>query len=83
MNHILLNNLRVLKVRKHIKPETALKKIRKVGHKAELCIHPPSQSLMERWVDQGFARTTDGCKVEPDGICEHGKESWLIVYGVI
>ena len=24
-----------------------------------------------------------GCEVEPDGHCEHGKPSWMIVWGVI
>lgn len=26
---------------------------------------------------------TDGCKVEPDGVCQHGHPSWALVYGVI
>ena len=26
---------------------------------------------------------TDGCRVEPDGICEHGQPSWLLHLGSI
>lgn len=44
---------------------------------------PPSITTMERWVDNGVARATDGCKVEPDGICPHGKPSWLLELGYI
>lgn len=25
----------------------------------------------------------DGCEVEPDGVCEHGYESYLLVLGII
>lgn len=44
---------------------------------------PPSIKTMEKWVDRGVAKATDGCKVEPDGICPHGKQSWLLIMGVI
>ena len=43
----------------------------------------PSLEVMEKWVSTGVARATDGCRVEPDGICPHGKESWLLVAGLI
>lgn len=43
----------------------------------------PSLATMERWLDEGGARATDGCWVEPDGVCEHGCESWLLVKGLI
>jgi hypothetical protein len=43
----------------------------------------PSIATMERWVNDGIARATDGCKVEPDGTCPHGCNSWLIELGVI
>jgi hypothetical protein len=32
---------------------------------------------------EGGCEATDGCWVEPDGVCEHGCKSWLIVLGVI
>lgn len=43
----------------------------------------PSLRTMERWVAEGVAKATDGCRVEPDGHCPHGKPSWLLVVGVI
>lgn len=43
----------------------------------------PSVATMERWLNDGIARATDGCKVEPDGYCQHGKPSWLIRLGLI
>ena len=43
----------------------------------------PSIATMTRWVSDGIARATDGCKVEPDGTCPHGCNSWLIELGVI
>lgn len=44
---------------------------------------PPSIKTMEKWMDTGIAKATDGCKVEPDGYCSHGKPSWLLVLGLI
>ena len=41
----------------------------------------PSLKAMERWLMDGVARATDGCRVEPDGECPHGAKSWLIVLG--
>ncbi len=43
----------------------------------------PSLATMERWSCDGVARALDGCKVEPDGTCPHGFESWLLKLGVI
>lgn len=43
----------------------------------------PSISTMEKWVSNGIAKATDGCKVEPDGICPHGCNSWLLELGLI
>ena len=43
----------------------------------------PTIKTMERWMLDGMAKATDGCKVEPDGTCPHGKPSWLIVLGYI
>ena len=40
---------------------------------------PPSVATMERWLSNGVAKATDGCKVEPDGECPHGCKSWMIV----
>lgn len=43
----------------------------------------PSIATMQRWMMDGVAKATDGCEVEPDGTCEHGKPSWLIQEGII
>lgn len=41
----------------------------------------PSIKTMERWMSDGVAKATDGCRVEPDGYCQHGKPSWLVKLG--
>jgi hypothetical protein len=43
----------------------------------------PSIKTMEKWMMNGIAKATDGCKVEPDGICPHNCNSWLIELGMI
>lgn len=43
----------------------------------------PSVATMERWTRDGYALATDGCRVEPDGTCPHGCESWLLVLALI
>ena len=43
----------------------------------------PSVKTLERWIRDGVAKATDGCRVEPDGECPHGAKSWLIVLGYI
>jgi hypothetical protein len=43
----------------------------------------PSMATLEKWVSNGIAKATDGCKVEPDGECPHGCKSWLIELGFI
>lgn len=43
----------------------------------------PNMEQLEEWVFDGIAEATDGCRVELDGICEHGHSSWLIVLGFI
>ncbi len=43
----------------------------------------PSLKTLERWSFDGVAKATDGCRVEPDGTCEHGKPSWLVELGYI
>ena len=47
------------------------------------CRKRPSIATMERWLDSGVAKATDGCRVEPDGRCPHGCPSWLLVLGYI
>ena len=43
----------------------------------------PTMDDLERWVYDGIAEATDGCRVEPDGVCEHGCQSWLLELGLI
>jgi hypothetical protein len=43
----------------------------------------PSWEQLREWIEEGGAEATDGCWVEPDGSCEHGKPSWLLELGLI
>jgi hypothetical protein len=43
----------------------------------------PSWEQVREWIEEGGAEATDGCWVEPDGSCEHGKPSWLLELGLI
>lgn len=38
---------------------------------------------LQRWMSDGGCNATDGCWVEPDGTCEHGHRSWMLVMGLI
>ena len=43
---------------------------------------PDIEQLIE-WESEGGCEATDGCWVEPDGVCEHGCKSWLLELGMI
>lgn len=43
----------------------------------------PTFELLEEWDKECRCEATDGCSVEPDGICEHGYPSWLLFLGMI
>ena len=44
----------------------------------------PSFAQLENWwIMEGISYTPCGCKVEPDGTCPHGEDSWLIILGII
>lgn len=43
----------------------------------------PDLETLEEWHSDGGCEATDGCWVEPDGMCEHGHPSWLLRFGVI
>ena len=43
----------------------------------------PTQKTMEKWCNDGVAKTPCGCRVEPDGRCPHGRDSWLLILGLI
>ena len=42
----------------------------------------PNAADLEYMAD-GTAEATDGCLVEPDGLCDHGHASWLLYLGMI
>jgi len=46
-------------------------------------VYPPDIEELEDWVSECWAEAVDGCPVEPDGTCEHGYPSWLMVLGYI
>lgn len=43
----------------------------------------PSDEELDRFVFDSVCDATDGCTVEPDGVCEHGHPSWLLYLGLI
>ena len=44
----------------------------------------PDIETLEEWeFDAGGCEATDGCWVEPDGVCQHGHPSWLLRLGYI
>lgn len=46
-------------------------------------VKEPSLASLERQMNDGVVKATDGCRVEPDGHCPHGHVSWLIYLGYI
>lgn len=48
-------------------------------------MNQPSFEALQEWMEEGGceAACEEQCWVEPDGICEHGKKSWLLVLGMI
>ena len=53
------------------------------GERHKATMRRPSILTMTRWMDDGVAKATDGCRTEPDGVCEHGHKSWLLRLGYI
>ena len=43
----------------------------------------PTLRTLERWSNDGIARSVLNQKVEPDGWDQFGSPSWLLVYGII
>lgn len=46
-------------------------------------IETPDIDQLREWMDEGGCEATDGCWVEIDGHCEHGKPSWFIALGLV
>jgi hypothetical protein len=38
----------------------------------------PDEEQIAFWVIDSVCEATDGCTVEPDGVCPHGYPSWLV-----
>lgn len=53
------------------------------GKDAKPCNAPPSLKTLEKYSSDSVCKATDGCKVEPDGICQHGHKSWLLQLGFV
>ena len=43
----------------------------------------PCDAKLERWISDCVCPALDGCRVETDGICQHGLPSWLMALGYI
>lgn len=43
----------------------------------------PEMDEIQEWMDESGCEATDGCWVEPDGVCEHGYPSWLLYFNLI
>jgi hypothetical protein len=50
---------------------------------AIICKAMPGVQTLNKWAEDGIAKALDGCKVEPDGHCQHGAPSWLLALGYI
>ena len=44
---------------------------------------PTTEELTDWVMNDGDVEATDGCPIEPDGVCPHGHPSWLIKLGLI
>lgn len=49
----------------------------------EINEQPPSLEELADMARESYGETPCGCHVEPDGICGHGRESWLRILGWI
>lgn len=43
----------------------------------------PDDETIGVWICDGGTEATDGCTVEPDGVCPHGHPSWLLRMGIV
>lgn len=50
----------------------------------EPTVEQPDFETLEQWMwEDGCCEATDGCMIEPDGVCQHGHPSWLLRLGFI
>ena len=45
--------------------------------------HPGEVQIIAILSDAAPCMATDGCEIEPDGVCTHGHPSWLLRLGLI
>ena len=43
----------------------------------------PTIETLADWADDGGCEATDGCWVEVDGHCPHGRPAWALVLGLV
>ena len=43
----------------------------------------PTMEQFEEWCISPICEATDGCRIEPDGVCSHGHPSWLLYLDII
>ena len=43
----------------------------------------PTNEQLAKWSYDSVCEATDGCRVELDGVCEHGHPSWFLYLGMI
>lgn len=55
----------------------------KTRYPSAITVRMPGLAKLERWSNDGICLTPDGCRVEPDGHCEHNYPAWLLVLGLI
>jgi hypothetical protein len=57
------------------------------GYKAKypsaIKVKIPSMKTLEKYTFDGVSKAPDGCRIEPDGTCQHGYPSWLIILGIM
>lgn len=46
-------------------------------------VETPDMDTIEWWLFDSVCEATDGCQVEPDGVCQHGHPSWLLKLGLM
>lgn len=73
----------VKKTEGEILSEAAIDEILRTRKYLEPTTDEPNFEQIEEWVFDSVCEATDGCEVEPDGICPHGHVSWLLKLGMI
>lgn len=64
-------------------PSDRVEQAPRKGRWPEPTTERPDIETLDEWHSDGGCEATDGCWVEPDGVCEHGHPSWLLRLGLI